>query len=566
MKKKGMMVFSITNKILILMLVCVIINAWIVLAYNIPSSKQALKKSIESNMEDILELSTRLINNKLEENNNKDISYNEYKKLIGGVGIKDVPSSYVYVVKTNKKFVYHPDESKYNKEVVNSEINKLIDKINCGKEYKSENIVSYKYNNEIKYAAYKVEIDKGLITVIGADENEVLASMNKLTRNATIVIGGVTAGLVIFDYIMAARITKPIKSVTKVINNIAELNLNNTDELEKLKHRKDETGQMSQAVISMENDFKYIISKITDVSEDIQRSSDNLHKVSSKINIASVDNSATTEELAASMEETAATTINIDSDMKDIMKDTENINNKAINGMELSRDIKNRANDMNNNALMATEETQQMYHNVKEKTTLALEESKAVNKINTLASTIQDIADQTGLLALNASIEAARAGDAGKGFAVVASEISDLASESGNTVKEIINIVGEVNDAVKNMEKCMTTTLSYIEKKVMKDYNMFLELSKQYDVDANDFNQFMINISENSKKLKVSSDSIVSAVSGISETISNAAEGVSDVASKTEMVVALSDDVVQVVDETEENSSELKKVIGMFKL
>ena len=224
-----------------------------------------------------------------------------------------------------------------------------------------------------------------------------------------------------------------------------------------------------------------------------------------------------------------------------------------------SRDIKNRANDMNNNALMATEETQQMYHNVKEKTTLALEESKAVNKINTLASTIQDIADQTGLLALNASIEAARTGDAGKGFAVVA-------SESGNTVKEIINIVGEVNDAVKNMEKCMTTTLSYIDKKVMKDYNMFLELSKQYDVDANNFNQFMINISENSKKLKVSSDSIVSAVSGISETISNAAEGVSDVAGKTEMVVALSDDVVQVVDKTEENSSELKKVIGMFKL
>lgn len=566
MKKKNIMVFSITNKILILMLSCVIINTFIVLAYNIPSAKGALKESIEANMEDILELSTRLINNKLEENNNKEISYDEYKELIGGVGIKDVPSSYVYVVNLNKRFIYHPDESKYNQEVVNSAINKLIDKINSGAKYKSEDIVSYEYNDEIKYAAYKVEIDKGLVTVIGADESEVLSSMNKLTRNTTIVMAGVAIILIIFDYLMAVGITKPIKSVTKVIENIGKLNFNNSVELEKLKNRKDETGSMSKAVITMENDFKYIISKITDVSKDIQISADSLHKVSDKINVASVDNSSTTEELAASMEETAATTVNINSDMNDIMRDTEDINNKAINGMKLSRDIKSRANDMNNNAVKATEETQKMYHNVKEKTTLALEDSKAVNKINTLASTIQDIADQTGLLALNASIEAARAGDAGKGFAVVASEISDLASESGNTVKEIIGIVGEVNEAVKNMEKCMTTTLSYIEKKIMKDYNMFLELSKQYDIDANDFNQFMSNISENSEKLRTSSDSIVSAVSGISETISNAAEGVSDVANKTEMVVTLSNDVVQVVDKTEENSNELKKIISMFKL
>lgn len=565
-KKKCRIIFSIKYKILALMLICVIINACIVLVYNIPSSKKALKKSIEANMEDILDLSTKLIDYKLKETDDGNISYEEYEKLIGGVGIKNVPSSYLYVVKFDKKFVYHPDKSKYNKEVVNVEINKLIDKINAGDTYKTENIVRYEYNNEIKYAAYKVETDTGLVIVMGADEKEVLAPINKLSINSKVVIVIVSLALIILDYIIARGITKPIKLITDVINNISELDFTSTRELEKLQNKKDEIGNMSNAVTNMENDFKYIISKLSDVSKDIQTSSDNLHEVSNKINAASVDNSATTEELASSMEETAATATNINSDMIEIMRDTEDINNKALNGMKLSKDIKNRANDMNKNALKATEETKNMYHEVKEKTELALQESKAVNKINTLASTIQDIATQTSLLSLNASIEAARAGEAGKGFAVVASEISDLANESGDTVKEIMNIVGEVNEAVKNMEKCMTATLSYIEKKVMIDYNMFLEVSERYDVDANDFAEFMSKISENSEKLKISADGIVSAVSGISETISTAAIGVSDVANKTETVVTLSDDVIEVVDKTDKNSNELKEVISMFKL
>ena len=565
-KKKSRVAFSIKYKILAVILTCIILNVCIVLVYNIPSSKEALKKSIEANMEDILDLSTKLIDNKLKETDDGNISYDEYEELIGGVGIKNVPSSYVYVVKFDKKFVYHPDESKYNKEVTNIEINKLIDKINAGESYKTEDIVKYEYNKEIKYAAYKVEKDEGLVTVIGADEKEILAPINDLAIKSTLVIGIVSVSLIIFDYFLIRGITKPIKLITDVINNISELDFTSTRKLEKIQNKKDEIGNMSNAVTNMENDFKYMISKLSSISKDIQISADNLHDVSKKINMASVDNSATTEELAASMEETAATTANINSDMIEILKDTECINNRAMNGMKLSKDIKNRANDMNKNALKAAEETKKMYHDVKEKTELALEESKAVNKINTLASTIQDIADQTSLLSLNASIEAARAGDAGKGFAVVAGEISDLANESGKTVKEIINIVEEVNEAVKNMDKCMTNTLAYIEKKIMIDYNMFLEVSEMYDVDANDFAECMSNISNNSEKLKRSADSIVLAVSGISETISNAAVGVSDVAGKTETVVTLSDDIVGVVDKTNNNSKELEEVVSMFKL
>ena len=72
---------------------------------------------------------------------------------------------------------------------------------------------------------------------------------------------------------------------------------------------------------------------------------------------------------------------------------------------------------------------------MKDKADAAVEQSKAVQKINDLTNEIKEISSQTNLLALNANIEAARAGEAGRGFAVVASEIGSLASQTLSTVE-----------------------------------------------------------------------------------------------------------------------------------
>ena len=78
-----------------------------------------------------------------------------------------------------------------------------------------------------------------------------------------------------------------------------------------------------------------------------------------------------------------------------------------------------------------------MYENVQQKTEAAMEQAKAVEKINQFTQAILEISSQTNLLALNASIEAARAGEAGKGFAVVAGEIGTLAAQTSTTVGSI---------------------------------------------------------------------------------------------------------------------------------
>jgi len=82
--------------------------------------------------------------------------------------------------------------------------------------------------------------------------------------------------------------------------------------------------------------------------------------------------------------------------------------------------------------------------------------SEAANRIGSVMELIQEIAEQTNLLALNATIEAARAGEAGKGFAVVASEVKDLANQTAKATGEISDHVNRVQEETKTAAEAMT--------------------------------------------------------------------------------------------------------------
>jgi methyl-accepting chemotaxis protein len=187
-----------------------------------------------------------------------------------------------------------------------------------------------------------------------------------------------------------------------------------------------------------------------------------------------------------------------------------------------------------------------------------------VEKVNQLAAAIQDIASQTNLLALNASIEAARAGEAGRGFAVVATEIGALAEQSSNTVADIMNIVAEVQSAVNEMSACLQRTLDYLSSDVAADYSKFLDISDQYQEDANGFAEGMSEIYNMIGELQESTTEISSSIEAISKTVGEAADAVTTVAEKTTDVAMLSTGVVDVVSQTKDNSTELKDIKDSF--
>lgn len=197
---------------------------------------------------------------------------------------------------------------------------------------------------------------------------------------------------------------------------------------------------------------------------------------------------------------------------------------------------------------------------------LAIEGSRAVDKINELTGAIMEISSQTSLLALNASIEAARAGEAGKGFAVVATEIGSLADQTSKAIADIEDIVKEVNNAVSNMSNCLEETTEFLENTVTADYKEFEQVGVQYREDADVFKTSMEEVKTSMAHLAAAIENIAVALNGINDTVNEASIGVTDIAEKTSDMVGKTSETTDMVDKCFECVDDLKNVVAKFKL
>lgn len=562
-KEKNTVKFSIKYRVLLLVFGTIAIMAALILAYIIPMAKKIQKSSVENSMLELAKLGARSID--IEYKSKQNVSTQDLEELLKDVQIEGISSCYAYVVNTDNIQVYHKRPGKTGTLVINEIIKQLNADIKNNKSYQHSAIISYVDENGIsKYAAYAVSDTTKWVTVVAGYEKEAMQNINMIQTSSIAVLVILVVVIMVIGYVLSLKITKPITTMTDTIKDIAALNFTKSDKLSTLQHRSDETGEMARQIFNMEENLQQIVTSIKEMSVQMSQNAINLVKVTETINQASEDNSATSEELAASMEETSATATTVDSNIGSILSNTEVIDKESQNGVAMANEINSRAMNMNRNAVDSSNKTMDIYNDVKVKTKQAIEQSKAVGKVNELAAAIQEIADQTSLLSLNASIEAARAGEAGKGFAVVAGEIGQLASQSTSTVTSIMKIVNEVNAAVQNMEICMSETLEFLETEVIADYKNFIDVSEQYKLDAENVDVSMNKIYEMANALKKSSEEIVLSVSGITETIGQAAIAVNDVAEKTMQVVTLSDDVMKVVNVTNEDSATLSKIADKF--
>ena len=309
-----------------------------------------------------------------------------------------------------------------------------------------------------------------------------------------------------------------------------------------------------------------MVKRMENVKESIGKNVDELKAITTEVNEKCTDNSATTEQLAAGMEETSATSETITSNVKYMQQDSMEIKELSVSGEKLSEDIKVRAAELHHQTDIAAKRTKEVYETVKLRTENAIEQSKAVDKINELTDSIMEISSQTNLLALNASIEAARAGEAGKGFAVVASEIGHLANQSSDAVSSINMIMEEIKTAVSSMLESLEQSMEFLENVVITDYQKFNEVSVQYSKDADAFNNSMSDIESSAEKFSDTIKDIVQALNGMNTTISETAIGVGDIAEKTTDIVEGTIRNQGIVSDCLNSAHELTELVSKFKL
>ena len=239
---------------------------------------------------------------------------------------------------------------------------------------------------------------------------------------------------------------RPIKELTSIITSMTDGDFT----VEVKTKSNDEIGRMGRGVEKFVSTMRGMIASIYSVSDKLHSQADNSNTVSDQMLDASTTQSqsmrelnSTVEQLSLSVNDIAQNATTLAMVVADTRKDSEEVDDKMKETVTISRQGKS---DMQRVGAAMTNINDSVLH---------LQEAidkvgKASSEITNITNVIAGIADQTNLLSLNASIEAARAGEAGKGFAVVAGEIGQLAQTSADSVRDIENLIHEINDLVKD--------------------------------------------------------------------------------------------------------------------
>ncbi len=319
------------------------------------------------------------------------------------------------------------------------------------------------------------------VVVVRSKESAVFSAVTQL--GVLLLILGVAVILIILFLLIAfiRKITKPITELTNTIVAVtdgdftADIRVKGDDEVSVM------AGSLKQFLEVMRG----TIGSIMHISDTIDHQAKGSSAISTELHESASGQAEAMGQMLDNLEELVKSIAAIAEDATSlalVVADTNDAGEKAISFID---DTKKEADTGRNRMIEVTE----AMNHVKESMDI-LEQSitdvgAAAVKIDNITSTIREIADETNLLALNASIEAARAGDAGRGFAVVATQIKSLAETSGDAANEISELITSVTDLI-------TTTVDQSQQSVEQIHSS----SKMVDEASEQFNNIYKSIED----------------------------------------------------------------------
>lgn len=300
-----------------------------------------------------------------------------------------------------------------------------------------KNIVNQLQDLSKKTRQYRKEL-KDITSEFSADLKNELDSISKQTKhqrnlNVIIFLLVVSVSLIIIYFIIKRTVAIPLKNTVNIISEIASGDL--TREIYVI--RKDEVGQIIDALRRMVNNLKEIVNMVAITTE--------------KTSAAAFDISAAVEEQAAVTSQQSSSVSEITATMEELSITTTQVAEYADSVAGLAAESLNNTKTGANSVELVTNKMQEInadnQNNIKD----IIELGKKSEEINKVMVIINNIADQTKLIAFNAALEASSAGEAGKRFGVVAAEIRRLADSVLASTGETESKIREIQEAVNNM-------------------------------------------------------------------------------------------------------------------
>ncbi|MCT4621942.1 MAG: methyl-accepting chemotaxis protein [Marinisporobacter sp.] len=335
--------------------------------------------------------------------------------------------------------------------------------------------------------------------LVKIDEEESFHLVHELQRIMMIVLIFSVIGIVVFSVFIASSIAKPLIKMTNVALDIAKGDL--TVEVPKEK-RSDEIGILTEAISNMLEHLREQTKEIIHVANVLATSVSEITASLTQVTSGAAETSSAVSETTATVEEVKQT-VHVSNEK------TKNVSNSAKESLEISK-IGNKATEDTLEGMYAINtQMQEIAESI-----IALSEQS--QNISELIESVDAISEQSNILAVNASIEAAKAGEHGKGFSIVAQEIRNLAEQSKQGTKQVRNILKEIqkaaNTAVMTTEKGIKFVDTGIQQ-ASKSGEAIQKLTKNINVSAH----AAIQIEASSQQQLVGMDQVVIAMEGINE-------------------------------------------------
>jgi methyl-accepting chemotaxis protein len=370
------------------------------------------------------------------------------------------------------------------------------------------------------------------------DQKEVTKQQDAtVARSKTVLIGLGIAGIAI-GLILASLVARSIvTAVTKMVAMIQEVAANNLaiEDMEIASH--DELGQAASALNSMKNNLKAIVQSIASTAEHVASASEEISASATQMANGSETQKDQVHQIATAMQEMSSTVHEVSESCNKAADSARQTSETARQGGAIVEDTLGHMRSIAGSVRETAQKVQEL--------------GSRSDQIGKIVGVIDDIADQTNLLALNAAIEAARAGEQGRGFAVVADEVRKLAERTTKATKEIAEMIQSVQTETRGAVEKMQSGTQQVEKGVEVTAKAGESL-KQIIGQAEHVGEMVTHIATAANEQSSATEQVNSNMDQINKLVAESAEGAQQSAQACEQLSGL--------------AFELQNLVSRFKL
>ncbi len=386
--------------------------------------------------------------------------------------------------------------------------------------------------------------------------------MNSTARVTIIIISiiAVVSGILIGSYISRA-ITKPVDIMLHASNKVAEGDLT----VHVRNDSRDEVGQLSQAIQAMTDSLKTVLAKVQGSALRVSSTAQELSASSEEMKASTDQISGTTQDLAAGVSQQSAKMTEISRAMKEMSGSVQQVALNAQKASEGATSAAKTAQDVGTISSSVSGKMSDIKNAVGNSAVVIKDLNSKSQKIGEIIGVITNIADQTNLLALNAAIEAARAGEHGRGFAVVADEVRKLAEESRNASSQITLLIKEIQMGTQNAVESMEQGTRSVGEGTKTIDEALNSINKIVD-SAGSVATMVQEIAAAAEQQSASVEEVTASVDEVSAISQESAAGTEEASAAAEEQAASMDQLVNAAQEMANLANELQTEVARFNL